>query len=49
MWNDLIKVMNTSKVESVRKQAKMLLGQLNTAGSDMIKREIQRFLDEHLK
>lgn len=49
MWNDLVKVINTSKDESVRKQAKMLLGQLNTAGGGMIKREIQRFLDEHLQ
>lgn len=49
MWNELVKVAKTHKDQSVRNHAGMLLGQLNTAGGDMIKREIQSFLDDHLK
>ena len=49
MSNELVKVVNTHKDQSVRNHAKMLLGQFNTAGGGMNKREIQSFLDDHLK
>ena len=47
MWNELVKVINKHNIEAVRSQAKLLLGQLNTAGGAMIKAEIQQFLDAH--
>ena len=56
MWNDLVRVMNSKaqKYSEQRERAKMLLGQLNTAGGSSISAltgEIENFVysTKHIK
>lgn len=46
MWNKLVKVINNDKVDMKDKDyAKLLLGQLNTAGGkELLKNEVNHFL-----
>ena len=56
MWNDLVRVMNTNvkRYSEEKEMAKMLLGQLNTAGGSSIhslRNEIEIFIKrtKHIK
>lgn len=48
MWNDLVKVINYDKIEQEDKDhARLLLGQLNTAGGiHLMRKEITYFLED---
>lgn len=48
MYNELIKLRDTTKNPKVKAEAELFLQQLNTAaGPIMLKKEVQQFLNKH--
>lgn len=47
VWNPMVKLINKTKDSDVKAQATRLLGQYNTSGGNMIKNELESFLQQH--
>lgn len=50
MWNELIKIKNNPEIKPmIKNQAALYLDQLNTAGNNLITREVEIFIKNNSK
>lgn len=47
LWNSMIWIIHNHKDQNIQRRASILLGQYNTAGGIMIKKEVEFFIREY--